>query len=114
MTELLYRLQPSRPTMLTDGLPDAERDAVAAHVAYLERLVAAGVVVLFGRTQTTGPSTFGIVIFRAAADAERIMRDDPVVRADVMRAEVFPFRTPGPALGSPPGLAPDRRPPASS
>jgi uncharacterized protein YciI len=78
---------------------------VSAHVSYLERLAAAGVVLLFGRTQTTDPGTFGIVIFRAASSAEagQLMADDPAVRAGVMRAELFPFRVAGasPGLGAP-------------
>lgn len=41
-----------------------------------------------------GPSSFGIVIFKAesAAQAQRIMEDDPAVRARTMRAELFPYR----------------------
>jgi uncharacterized protein YciI len=104
-SEFLYRLTPTRPAMLTEGLTPAERAAVTGHVSYLERLAAAGVVLLFGRTQTTGPSTFGIVIFCAASavEAERLMADDPAVRARVMRAELFPFRVAGasPRLGAP-------------
>src|SRR5262245_39163808 len=48
-----------------------------------------------------GASTFGIVIYRAGSpDAVRqIMADDPVVRAGVMRAQVFPFRIAGVAPG---------------
>jgi uncharacterized protein YciI len=97
VSEFLYRLVVTRPTMLTDGPSAAERDAVAAHVAYLERLAIAGVVLLFGRTQTTDASTFGIVILRAPSpDAARhVMVEDPAVRAGVMRAELFPFRVAG-------------------
>ena len=85
ISEFLYRLEPTRPTMLTDGLTAAEREAVAAHVAYLEGLAAAGVVLLFGRTQTTGASTFGIVILRAGSPdaARQVMVEDPTVRAGV-------------------------------
>jgi uncharacterized protein YciI len=99
----LYRLQATRPAMLTEGPAPEEKAAVAAHVAYLRRLAAAGVVLLFGRTQTTDPSTFGIVIFRAGSpdEAERVMADDPAVRARVMRAKLFPFRI----AGGSPGLA---------
>ena len=63
---------------------------------------AAGVVLLFGRTQTADASTFGIVIFRAGSPekAQRIMEDDPVVRARVMRGEIFPFRVAGVDSGS--------------
>ena len=101
MSEFLYRLLPARPAMLTDGPTPQERAAVAAHLGYLQELAAAGVVLLFGRTQTTGPETFGIVIFRAeSADAaQRIMADDPAVQARVMRAEVFPFRIAGAGPG---------------
>src|SRR5262249_28546507 len=101
MSEFLYRLQPTRPAMLTEGLSPVERDAITAHVAYLEGLVRAGVVVLFGRTQTTGATTFGIVVFRAGDpdEARRVMTDDPAVRAGVMRGELFPFRIAGAAAG---------------
>lgn len=97
LSEFLYRLVPTRPTMLTDGLTSAEREAVAAHVTYLERLAAAGIVLLFGRTQTTDASTFGIVILRASSPdaARQVMAEDPTVRAGVMRAELFPFRVAG-------------------
>jgi uncharacterized protein YciI len=110
-TEYLYRLTPTRPAMLVEGLTPEERAAVAEHVVYLERLAEAGVVLLFGRTQTTDAATFGIVIFRAAspAEAERRMADDPAVRARVMRGELFPFRVAGvsPSLRAPAG--PGRR-----
>ena len=101
MSEFLYRLQPARPAMLADGLTVMERETVASHLAYLQQLAAAGVVLLFGRTQTTDASTFGIVIYRAGSpdEARQIMSDDPVVRAGVMRAEVFPFRIAGVAPG---------------
>ena len=101
MTEFLYRVLPARPAMLTEGPTHEERAAVAAHFAYLQELAAAGVVLLFGRTQTTGPETFGIVIFHAeSADAaHRVMAGDPAVQAGVMRAEVFPFQIAGAAPG---------------
>jgi len=100
-SEFLYRLQPTRPAMLTDGLTAEEREAVAEHLAYLQRLAAAGVVLLFGRTQTTDASTFGIVIYRAASldEARQVMAHDPAVRAGVMRADVFPFRVAGVGAG---------------
>jgi hypothetical protein len=70
MSEFLYRIQPTRSAMLTEGLTPEERGAVAAQLAYLERLGAAGVVLPFGRTQTTDAATFGIVIFRAGSPDE--------------------------------------------
>jgi uncharacterized protein YciI len=64
--------------MLSDGPTSAESAAVAAHREYLDRMAAAGVVLLFGRTLTTDAATFGIVLFRAESPdaARRIMADD--------------------------------------
>src|SRR5262245_10112082 len=97
MREFLYQIQLMRPALLTEGPTPEERDALGAHRAYLDRLAAAGIVLLFGRTQTTDAATFGIVIFRAASldEAHQVMADDPAVRAGVMRAEVFPFHVVG-------------------
>ena len=90
MPEFLYRIQPTRLAMLTDGPTAAESAAVYAHRAYLDRMAAAGVVLFFGRTLTTDAATFGIVVFRAESPeaARRIMADDPAVAAGVMRDEV--------------------------
>jgi len=103
MSEFLYRIQPTRPAMLTEGPTPEEREAIAAHLAYLEHLAAADIALLFGRTQTADSSTFGIVIFRADSpdEARQVMADDPAVQARVMRAEVFPFRV----VGVGPGLS---------
>jgi uncharacterized protein YciI len=104
MSEFLYRLRATRVAMLTEGLTASERETIAAHLAYLQRLTAAGVVLLFGRTQTTDASTFGIVVFRASSldEARQIMADDPAVRERVMEAQVFPFHIAGvgPALSA--------------
>jgi uncharacterized protein YciI len=91
-----YRIQPTRPAMLTDGPTAAEAGIISRHFEYLQRLTEAGVMILVGRTLTTDERTFGIAIFEAASDAEaqRIMADDPAVSAGVMRAELFPFRIP--------------------
>ncbi len=94
MNEYLYRIQPTRHTMLTDGPTPEEAELVGQHFAYLEGLTQQGVVVLAGRTLTTNTSSFGIVIFRAASDeaARTIMAADPAVAGGVMRARLFPFR----------------------
>ncbi len=94
MKEFIYRIQPTRSTMLTDGpTPDEER-IVGEHFAYLQRLTRDGVVVLAGRTLVTDASSFGIVVFWAESDdaARRIVDADPAVAGGVMRAELFPFR----------------------
>jgi uncharacterized protein YciI len=93
--EYLYRIRQSRPEMLSAGPTEEEAAVIDAHAAYLRELADRGVVRLAGRTLTTGPETFGIVILAAgsAEDARRIMDADPAVKRGVMRAELFPFRT---------------------
>jgi uncharacterized protein len=92
--EWLYRIQPARPAMLTEGPTPEEAALVAAHFAYLQGLCERGVVVLAGRTLTTDERSFGIVIFRAPSEqaAQAIVAEDPAVRGGVMRAELFPYR----------------------
>jgi len=80
--------------MLSEGPTAAEARVLQAHSEYLESLAAAGHLELAGRTQTTDPSTFGIVIFHAAdLDAARgVMEADPGVAGGVMSGELFPYR----------------------
>lgn len=90
----LYRIQPVRPEMLTEGPTPEEEAAVEAHFNYLKALTEAGVVVLAGRTLNTDLSSFGIVIFRAVGEVEarQVMHRDPAVQQRMMRAELFPYR----------------------
>jgi len=89
----LYRLSPSRPEMLENSTPE-EDTVIDAHFAYLEKLVAKGVVLLAGRTETQGNSSLGIVIYKAANEekAREIMNNDPAIKGGVMRAEFHNFR----------------------
>ena len=94
MAEFIYVLRPVRADMLETGLTGREGAALADHFAYLQAQAARGVVRLAGRTVTTGPETFGIVVFEAAdeAAAHSVVRNDPAVRDGIMTAEVWPFR----------------------
>jgi len=94
MAQFLYRIVPTRTAMLTDGPTADEQRIVGEHFAYLQALVARGVVLMAGRTLNRDERTFGIVIFQAADDAQArsLMQDDPAVRDGVMRAELFPYR----------------------
>jgi len=94
MKQFLYRIQPTRPAMLRDGLTEQESAAVGAHFEYLQGLVTKGVVLMAGRTQTTDEHTFGIVIFVTASEAEAaiVVQNDPVVKQGVMKAELFPYQ----------------------
>ena len=88
--QFAYVLTPCRPTFLQD-MTDAESAKVAEHFAYLQRMLAAGELILAGRCDD---ATFGIVIFSATspAVARARMEDDPAVVAGVMTAKLHPFR----------------------
>jgi uncharacterized protein YciI len=90
----LYRLQVTRAAMVTEGPTPAEQQVLGEHFAYLRDLARAGVVLLAGRTLTTDPLPFGLVIFFAVSEsaARQVMDGDPAVKGGVMRAELFPYR----------------------
>ena len=94
MAQWLYRIQPTRLTMLADGPTERESEVVSKHYAYLQRLTEEGAVLLAGRTTNTDPSGFGIVIFEAEteSDAQALVAADPAVIHGVMNAELFPYR----------------------
>ena len=84
--QYLYRIQPVRHTMLTDGPTAHEAEIVARHFEYLQQHVAQGAVLHAGRTLNTDASAFGIVILAATTEAKalEIMRNDPAVALGVM------------------------------
>ncbi len=92
--QFLYKIQPVRPEMLTDGPTPEEGKIVSEHFNYLKKLTDAGIVFLAGRTLNTDNSSFGIVIFMASSEEEarKIMQNDPAVKQRVMRAELYPYR----------------------
>ena len=94
MPQYLYRIQPTRPAMLSEGPTEQDSTIVAEHFGYLQQLAAAGQVLMAGRTTTADEHSFGLVVFTAASDdaAHALMSADPAVRQGVMRAELFPFR----------------------
>lgn len=94
MSEFLYKIQPTRVAMLSQGATPEEERIVEAHYNYLRSLTDQGVVILAGRTLNTDETSFGTVIFRAESEgaAQRIVADDPAVKGGVMRAELYPYR----------------------
>ena len=94
MKQYIYRIQPVRIDMLSNGPTEEESAVVSEHFAYLRDLSDEGVVIMAGRTLNTDPSSFGIVILRAESDkeAEERMMSDPAVAKGVMKSEIFPFR----------------------
>jgi uncharacterized protein YciI len=94
----LYRIQPSRLGMLSEGPSPEEERTVGEHFEYLRGLADKGIVLLAGRTLNTDRSSFGIVIFKAldVAEARTVFEADPAVKAGVFKGEVYPYKT---ALG---------------
>ncbi|HZT41534.1 MAG TPA: YciI family protein [Chthonomonadaceae bacterium] len=92
--QFLYRIQPTRASMLTEGPTPEEAETIRQHFAYLEALLMRGILILAGRTLNKDESCFGIVIFQAASEVEAlaIMRDDPAVAQGVMQSHLFPYR----------------------
>jgi uncharacterized protein YciI len=95
--EFLYKTTPTRLGMVTEGPNDAEKSILNRHFNYLKSLNEQGAVLLFGRTQNSDASTFGIVIFRAESEekARSIMNNDPAVKEGAMQAELYPYKVAG-------------------
>jgi uncharacterized protein len=100
MPQFLYRIQPTRVGMLTEGPTGREASIVNEHFEYLQKLVAEGVVFTAGRTLNADERTFGIVVFEAGTEAAAValVQNDPAVKLGVMKAELFPYHV---ALWSP-------------
>jgi uncharacterized protein YciI len=94
MPQFLYRIQPTRLGMLTEGPTSQEASITGEHFQYLQRLVAEGVVLMAGRTLNEDERSFGIVVFLAASQAEaaELVQNDPAVKLGIMKAELFPYR----------------------
>ena len=92
--QFLYRVMLNRPALLVEGPTPDEQRILGEHFAYVQDLTDKGIMILVGRTQTTGPETFGLAIFEAAdeADARAIMLADPAVSSGLMRGELFPYQ----------------------
>ena len=94
MNQYLYKIQLNRIEILSDGPTDEEAKYLNGHAEYVSRLADEGVVLLAGRTQTPDINGFGIVIFVADSEeaAQQIVANDPAVKNQVMRAQLFPYR----------------------
>jgi uncharacterized protein YciI len=94
MNQWLYVLHPTRPEMLTAGPTQAEAATIGRHAAHCDALGNQGVMLMVGRTQTSGPETMGLAVFVAEdeAAARRIMESDPAIVEGVMSGELFPYK----------------------
>ncbi len=94
MPTYIYRIQPLRTEMLSEGPTADEARVTGEHFAYLQRLRREGELILAGRTLNSDYSAFGIAIFEARDDERmrRITAEDPGVAQKLFRAEWHPFR----------------------
>ena len=90
----LVVLRPTRIGMLSEGPTQEELEAVNGHFAYCTSMVKAGKMLLAGRTQGEAEKTIGIGIFHADSmeEAQEMMRNDPSIIANIMTADVQPYR----------------------
>jgi uncharacterized protein YciI len=73
--------------------PDGKQ-LVDKHFKKLQALTQQGVCLLSGHTLVTDESGFGIVIVRVESEAaaQKIVDDDDLVKAGLVRGRVFPFQ----------------------
>lgn len=73
--------------------PEGKR-LVAEHFKKLQTLTAQGVCIFSGHTTNAGESGFGIIVVRAESEAvaQKIIDDDDLVKAGLIRGTVFPFQ----------------------
>ena len=90
MAEWLYILRPPRQTF-ADDMTDDEREVTQAHVAYLQKLLDEGRLVLAGPSLSP---LFGLVVLEAEDEDEalRIASADPFVSSGIQTFELSPFR----------------------
>ncbi len=90
MPEYIYLIHPIRHGSF--DAPTTEEDAIMeGHFQYLKEASKEGIVLLAGPCTD---ETFGLVVFRAENEqaASAFMFNDPSVKANVMMAELHPFR----------------------
>ena len=94
MPTYIYRIQPVRPEMLSEGPTAEETRLTSEHFEYLKGLMEEGVLILAGRTLNDDYSAFGLGIFNARDDEHmcQIVAADPGVAQKLFRAEWYPCR----------------------
>ena len=94
MPTYLYKIQPVRPAMLSEGPSEEETQIANEHFEYLKSQMEEGTLILAGRTLNSDYSSFGIAIFNARDDAhmQELTEADPGVAKRLFRAEWYPYR----------------------
>ncbi len=74
---------------------EADGAVIGAHFVRLQELAKSGKIVLAGRVNlpSDDPDMFGLVIINPTSlvEAEKIMFEDPAVKAKIMFAKILPF-----------------------
>jgi len=94
MPTYLYKIQPVRPAMLSEGSSEEEAQITNEHFEYLKTQMEEGALILAGRTLNSDYSSFGIAIFNVRDDAhmQELTEADPGVAKRLFRAEWYPYR----------------------
>ena len=90
--QFAYVVRPAFDQVFLARATPRERDVLQEHGEWLEARYADGHVVFAGRC-FDGP--FGLVVLHAEneEEAQRLMQQDPSIRAGVQQADLYPFRT---------------------
>lgn len=88
--QFVYIIRPIKEDF-NETATDEENKIVHEHFLYLKKLLEEEVLVLAGPEPN---AKFGLVIFETNSEkeAEEIMNNDPAVKNEVFKAELFPFR----------------------
>ena len=95
-TQLLYKLNPPRPTFVQD-MTEAERKVMQQHAIYWKGLTNRGIAIVFGLVlDPKGLWGVGIVEVADEPDAHAIGKNDPALKAG-LTFEIYPM--PGAVVG---------------
>ena len=91
MEQFLCFLRPSREDFIRTATEE-EGAIVGEHFAYLQELLAAGQLILAGRTQTDAPVGISIFYAESLEQAQELVNNDPAVVKGVFLADVHPYQ----------------------
>ena len=92
--QFLLRIEPVRAGFTLQNMTEEEQKTAVAHLAYLKGLFAEGKLTVAG--QAFDPKGFfGIIVVNAPdmESASALLHGDPLVKANVFRGDVVPFRS---------------------
>ncbi len=94
LRQFLLRIEPVRAGFTLQNMTEEEQKSASAHLAYLKGLFGEGKLTFAG--QAFDPKgLFGIIVVNAPdlESANALLHGDPLVKANVFRGEVVPFRS---------------------